>query len=205
MIVTNPPLKSAAQFAAHALLRVVMLLRLTFRECARRNAILDGGPRARVHVFRNQLPMPATAARGTAFQIRRQATTGSLSTSHTDNNEFGSPVRPRSSNRKLLTAQLTAPPRAQAAGGYALRRYRCPRASHLRPGRHRDRCGRAQRACCLRHQRRRGSGRLRSRRTRSFSYDNEFSDQDSRCRIGWHSRFSGAPSGTPARSRRRDC
>ena len=74
MIVTYPPSKSAAQFAAHALSlcpRVAMLLRLTFLESTRRNAILDFGPLARVHVFRNR--MPATAGRrGTAFQIRRQ-------------------------------------------------------------------------------------------------------------------------------------
>ena len=60
MIVTNPPFKLAAQFAAHALSlcpRVAMLLRLTFLESTRRNAILDGGQLARVHVFRNRLPM----------------------------------------------------------------------------------------------------------------------------------------------------
>ena len=60
MIVTNPPFKLAAQFAAHALSlcpRVAMLLRLTFLESTRRNAILDGGQLARVHIFRNRLPM----------------------------------------------------------------------------------------------------------------------------------------------------
>ncbi len=60
IIVTNPPFKLAAQFAAHALSlspRVAMLLRLTFLESTRRNAILDGGQLARVHVFRNRLPM----------------------------------------------------------------------------------------------------------------------------------------------------
>jgi hypothetical protein len=60
MIVTNPPFKLVAQFAAHALSlcpRVTMLLRLTFLESARRSAILDGGQLARVHVFRNRLPM----------------------------------------------------------------------------------------------------------------------------------------------------
>jgi hypothetical protein len=34
-----------------------MLLRLTFLESTRRNAILDDGQLARVHVFRNRLPM----------------------------------------------------------------------------------------------------------------------------------------------------
>ena len=64
MIVTNPPFKLAAQFAAHALSlcpRVAMLLRLTFLESGRKtrpaSAILDGGQLARVYVFRNHLPM----------------------------------------------------------------------------------------------------------------------------------------------------
>ena len=59
-IVTNPPFKNAAEFVAHALdlcPRVVMLLRLAFIESARRAPILDGGHLARVHVFRNRLPM----------------------------------------------------------------------------------------------------------------------------------------------------
>ena len=37
--------------------RVVMLLRLAFLESKRRSGILDGGQLARVHVFRNRLPM----------------------------------------------------------------------------------------------------------------------------------------------------
>ena len=44
---------------AHALSlcpRVAMLLRLSFLESTRRNAILDDGQLARVHVFRNRLP-----------------------------------------------------------------------------------------------------------------------------------------------------
>jgi hypothetical protein len=60
VILTNPPYKLANQFVAHALElcpRVVMLLRLAFLESSRRNAILDGGRLARVHVFRNRLPM----------------------------------------------------------------------------------------------------------------------------------------------------
>lgn len=59
-IVTNPPFKNAAEFVAHALElcpRVMMLLRLAFIESARRTPILDGGHLARVHVFRNRLPM----------------------------------------------------------------------------------------------------------------------------------------------------
>ena len=59
-IVTNSPYKLAAEFVAHALdlcPRVVMLLRLAFLESERRSGILDGGQLARVHVFRNRLPM----------------------------------------------------------------------------------------------------------------------------------------------------
>jgi hypothetical protein len=59
-IVTNPPFKLADQFVRHALLlcpRVVMLLRLAFLESERRRAILENGWLARVHVFRNRLPM----------------------------------------------------------------------------------------------------------------------------------------------------
>lgn len=59
-IVTNPPYKNAAEFVAHALElcpRVVMLLRLAFLESTRRTPILDGGHLARVHVFKNRLPM----------------------------------------------------------------------------------------------------------------------------------------------------
>jgi len=59
-IVTNPPFKNANEFVAHALElcpRVVMLLRLAFLESTRRTSILDGGQLARVHIFRNRLPM----------------------------------------------------------------------------------------------------------------------------------------------------
>lgn len=59
-IVTNPPFKLANEFVAHALMlcpKVVMLLRLAFLESERRSPILDGGRLARVHVFRNRLPM----------------------------------------------------------------------------------------------------------------------------------------------------
>lgn len=59
-IVTNPPFKLADKFVAHALRLVplvIMLLRLAFIESVRRNKILDGGHLARVHVFRNRLPM----------------------------------------------------------------------------------------------------------------------------------------------------
>jgi hypothetical protein len=68
MIVTNPPFKLAAQFAAHALSlcpRVAMLLRLSFLEAGNEKTkagrarlfALDNGQLARVHVFRNRLPM----------------------------------------------------------------------------------------------------------------------------------------------------
>ena len=59
-IVTNPPFKDAAAFVAHALElcpRVIMLLRLAFLESERRRSILENGTLARVHVFRNRLPM----------------------------------------------------------------------------------------------------------------------------------------------------
>lgn len=59
-IVTNPPFKNAQEFVVHALElcpRVVMLLRLAFLESTKRTPILDGGHLARVHVFRNRLPM----------------------------------------------------------------------------------------------------------------------------------------------------
>ncbi len=59
-IVTNPPFKLADQFVDHALRlvpRVTMLLRLAFLESERRSPILDSGNLARVHVFKNRLPM----------------------------------------------------------------------------------------------------------------------------------------------------
>ncbi len=59
-VVTNPPFKLAGQFATHALTlcpKVIMLMRLAFLESEGRSAILDGGHLARVHVFRNRLPM----------------------------------------------------------------------------------------------------------------------------------------------------
>jgi hypothetical protein len=59
-IVTNPPFSRAEEFVEHALElcpRVFMLLRLTFLESERRSRILDTGTLARVHVFRNRLPM----------------------------------------------------------------------------------------------------------------------------------------------------
>jgi hypothetical protein len=59
-IVTNPPFKLADQFVRHALRlcpKVVMLLRLAFLESERRRDILEDGQLARVHVFRNRLPM----------------------------------------------------------------------------------------------------------------------------------------------------
>lgn len=59
-IVTNPPFKLAEQFIAHALELcplVVMLLRLAFLESERRRDILENGYLARVHIFRNRLPM----------------------------------------------------------------------------------------------------------------------------------------------------
>jgi hypothetical protein len=80
-IVTNPPYKLADQFVAHALdlcPRVVMLLRLAFLESERRTSILEGRGLARVHIFRNRLPMmhragwtgrQASSAIGSAWYI----------------------------------------------------------------------------------------------------------------------------------------
>ena len=59
-IATNPPFAQAEQFVAHALElvpHVVMLLRLAFLESERRSPLLDHGTLARVHVFKNRLPM----------------------------------------------------------------------------------------------------------------------------------------------------
>lgn len=59
-IVTNPPFKLAEQFVAHARSlcpKVYMLLRLGFLESERRRAILESGDFARVHIFRNRLPL----------------------------------------------------------------------------------------------------------------------------------------------------
>lgn len=59
-IVTNPPFKLATEFATHALTlvpKVIMLMRLAFLESEKRRAILDCGLLARVHIFRNRLPM----------------------------------------------------------------------------------------------------------------------------------------------------
>lgn len=68
-VVTNPPFKLANEFVSHALTlgvpKVIMLLRLAFIESERRRAILDNGSLARVHVFRNRLPMMHRAGRGT--------------------------------------------------------------------------------------------------------------------------------------------
>jgi hypothetical protein len=59
-IITNPPFRIAQDFVEHALdlvPSVILLLRLAFLESERRSGILDGGKLARVHVFKNRLPM----------------------------------------------------------------------------------------------------------------------------------------------------
>jgi hypothetical protein len=59
-IITNPPYKNAAEMIRHGLNLcpvVIMLLRLSFLESTGRSDILDGGKLARVHVFRDRLPM----------------------------------------------------------------------------------------------------------------------------------------------------
>jgi hypothetical protein len=59
-IVTNPPYKLAEKFVSRAILLsplVVMLLRLAFLESVKRTVILENSGLARIHVFRNRLPM----------------------------------------------------------------------------------------------------------------------------------------------------
>jgi hypothetical protein len=59
-IVTNPPYSLAAPFVARAIELVpfvAMLLRLQFLEGIKRSPLLDGGPLARIHVFKNRIPM----------------------------------------------------------------------------------------------------------------------------------------------------
>lgn len=59
-IVTNPPFKNGADFVRKGLelcSKVIILQRLAFMEGDSRADIIDGGKLARVHVFRNRLPM----------------------------------------------------------------------------------------------------------------------------------------------------
>jgi hypothetical protein len=59
-IVTNPPYQLAEKFVRQALNfspLVIMLLRLAFFESVRRTDILEKSGLARIHVFRNRLPM----------------------------------------------------------------------------------------------------------------------------------------------------
>jgi hypothetical protein len=59
-ILTNPPFRIANKFTRHALdlaPRVYLLLRLAFLETIRRTDILERRGLARVHVFRERLPM----------------------------------------------------------------------------------------------------------------------------------------------------
>lgn len=59
-ICTNPPYQIADEFTRHALdlaPRVYLLLRLAFLESIRRTDILERRGLARIHVFRNRLPM----------------------------------------------------------------------------------------------------------------------------------------------------
>ena len=59
-ILTNPPFQIITEFVAHALdlcPYVIMLARLAFLESTRRTQILEHRGLARVHVFRNRLPM----------------------------------------------------------------------------------------------------------------------------------------------------
>jgi len=59
-ILTNPPYKLAGEIVAHALTLaplVIMLVRLAFLESKRRSTILDDAGLARIHQFKNRLPM----------------------------------------------------------------------------------------------------------------------------------------------------
>jgi hypothetical protein len=59
-IVTNPPYQLAEKFVRKALKMsplVIMLLRLAFLESVRRTEVLEKSGLARIHVFRNRLPM----------------------------------------------------------------------------------------------------------------------------------------------------
>jgi hypothetical protein len=59
-ILTNPPFKIADRFIAHALdlcPRVIVLARLALLESTRRTEILEQRGLARVHIFRERLPM----------------------------------------------------------------------------------------------------------------------------------------------------
>jgi hypothetical protein len=60
LVITNPPFQVINEFVAHALdlcPRVIMLARLAFLESERRTEILEHRGLARVHIFRNRLPM----------------------------------------------------------------------------------------------------------------------------------------------------
>jgi hypothetical protein len=60
-VLTNPPFQVITEFVAHPLdlcpRKVIVLARLAFLESERRTAILERRGLARVHVFRNRLPM----------------------------------------------------------------------------------------------------------------------------------------------------
>ena len=90
-IVTNPPFKLARPFverALHLCPRVIILLRLGFIAGTTRTPILDDGLLARIHVFRNRLPM-----------MHRHGWSGPKTTSNTefawfvwDRGHFGPPL-----------------------------------------------------------------------------------------------------------------
>jgi hypothetical protein len=70
-IITNPPYQAAAGFVRQALLLsplVIMLLRLAFLESVRRTDILEKSGLARIHVFRNRLPMMHRITNGVEWQ-----------------------------------------------------------------------------------------------------------------------------------------
>lgn len=60
VMVTNPPFKNGADFVRKGLQlyqKVIILQRLAFLEGESRSDIMDGGKLARIHVFKNRLPM----------------------------------------------------------------------------------------------------------------------------------------------------
>lgn len=94
-IVTNPPFKNAEAFVAHALElcpKVVMLLRLAFLESERRRNILDGGSFARIHVFRNRLPMMHRDGQGIAPAEKQNSSAMAFAWFVWDRNHNGAPV-----------------------------------------------------------------------------------------------------------------
>jgi hypothetical protein len=74
-ILTNPPFQIIGEFVAHALdlaPRVIMLARLAFLESERRTNILEKRGLARIHAFRNRLPMMHSRRLGWPARFERR-------------------------------------------------------------------------------------------------------------------------------------